>query len=214
MDGVLIANEIVDGWKKLKKKGMLFKLDFEKACDSINWKFLFSMLSNFGFGTRWISWMKECITTARISIPVNGSPTKKFYPQKGLRQGDPLSPFLFTVVAEGLRILLRRTRELGFIKGVEIGANKVVVSHLQFADDSFLFCEAEWVEVSNLKRILRWFEILSGLKINYHKSVVCGVGISDNLLKDFATLLNCKTKSLPLQYLSLPLGASPSKKKT
>lgn len=101
------------------------------------------------------------------------------------------------MAAEGLSILLRRARELGIIKGVEISTKRVVVSHLKFADDSLLFCEADWVELLNLKRILRWFEILSGLKINYHRSVVCGVGASNTMLKDFAHLLNCKITSLP-----------------
>ncbi|XP_028075237.1 uncharacterized protein LOC114277538 [Camellia sinensis] len=212
LDGVLIANEIMDGWKKAKKKGLLFKLDFEKACDFINWGFLFSILANFGFGSKWISWMKECISTVRISVLVNGSPTKEFSPQKGLRQGDPLSSFLFNLVVKGLNILLLRVRELGLVKGIHIGVNGVVVSYLQFADDS-LFCEADVQEVMNLKRILRCFEMVSGLKINFHKCVVCGVGISDSCLKNFASLLNCKTQSLPLKFLGLPLGASPRRKK-
>lgn len=143
LDRVLIANEIVDGWKKTKKRGLLFKIDFEKAYDSLNWEFLFSMLSSFGFGSKWISWMKKCLSSARTSILVNGSPTKEFSPQKGLRQGDPLSPFLFNLAAEGLNILLIRARELGLLKGVVFGANEIVVSHLQFADDSLLFYDAE-----------------------------------------------------------------------
>ncbi|XP_028084749.1 uncharacterized protein LOC114285866 [Camellia sinensis] len=174
LDGVLITNEVVDGWKKAKKKGLLFKLDFEKACDSINWGFLFSMFANCGFGSKWISWINE---------------------------------------SEGLNILLLRARELRLIKWIYIGVNGVVVSHLQFADDSLLFCEADVQEVMNLKRILRCFEMVSRLKINFHKSVVCGVGISNNCLKDLASLLNCKTQSLPLKFLGLPLGASPSRKK-
>ncbi|GMQ01732.1 hypothetical protein CsSME_00048274 [Camellia sinensis var. sinensis] len=168
LDGVLIANEVVDGWKKSKKRGLLLKLDFEKAFDSINWGFLFSMLSNFGFGYKWISWMVECISTVRISVLVNGSPTKEFNPQKGLRQGDPLSPFLFNLAAEGLNILLLRAREKGLVKGIHVGGNGVVVSHLQFGDDSLLFYEADMQEVMNLKRILRCFEMVTGLKINYH----------------------------------------------
>lgn len=108
LDGVLIANEVVDCWKKTRKKALIIKLDFQKAYDAVNWEFLFSMLSNFGFGPKWISWIKECVTTVKLSILVNGSPTEEFFPQRSLRQGDPLSPFLFTIVAEGLNILLLR----------------------------------------------------------------------------------------------------------
>ncbi|XP_028101439.1 uncharacterized protein LOC114300778 [Camellia sinensis] len=252
LDGVLVVNEIVDSWLKTKKSGLLFKLDFEKAFDSINWDFL---LSNFGFGTKWISWIKECVSTARISILVkgspirefypkkglrqanfefgtkwiswikecvssarisilvNGSPTKEFHHQKGLRQGDLLSPFLFNLVVEALNILLQRARELNLLKGVVIGNNQAQLSHLQFANDSLLFCEAALSEVLSLKRILRCFEVASGLKINYHKSLVYGVGISGTALAEFAYLLNSKTQSLPLKYLGLPLGAIPKRKR-
>ncbi|XP_028113696.1 uncharacterized protein LOC114311727 [Camellia sinensis] len=186
LDGILIANE----------------------------DFLFSMLSNFGFGTKWISRIKECVSTVKLSILVNGSPTKEFTPQKGIRKGDPLSPFLFILVAKALNILLQRARELGLLKGVNIGVNQVVLSHLQFANDSLLFYQAEVLEVLCLKRVLRCFELASGLKINYPKSVLCGVGISDSSLHEFASVLHCKAQKLPLKYLGLPLGASPRRKKT
>ncbi|XP_028070421.1 uncharacterized protein LOC114272902 [Camellia sinensis] len=173
------------------------------------------MLANFGFGKKWISWIQECVSTARISILVNGSPTKEFNPQKGLKQGDPLSLFLFNLVVEALNILFQRAMDLRLLKGVSVGANdEVQLSHLQFADNSLLFCEAELTEVLNLKRILRCFEVSSGLKINYHKSVVCGIGISGSSLVEFASLLNCKTQNLPIKYLGLPLGANPRRKKT
>ena len=89
-----------------------------------------------------------------------------------------MSPFLFNVATEGLHILLSRAQDLELIKGVKVGSNRVVLSHLQFADDSILFCEVEVEEVRTVKRVLRCFEILSGLRINYHKSVVCGVGVT------------------------------------
>ena len=111
------------------------------------------MLDKFGFGSRWIRWIKECVESARISILVNGSPTTEFRPQKGLRQGDPLSPFLFNVVAEGLNLLLKRAKELRIIKGVEVGSSEVNVSHLQFADDTIIFCEAKWAEIVAIKQI-------------------------------------------------------------
>ncbi|CAL5442302.1 unnamed protein product [Camellia sinensis] len=214
LDGVLIANEVVDEWKKSKKKGVIIKLDFENAYGLVNWGFLHLMMLNFGFGKRWTEWIMECVTTARISVLVNWSPTAEFSPQRGVRQGGPLSPFLFNLVAEGLNILLSRAYQMGITKGVKIGAIDVLLSHLQFADDSILFCEAEEEEVRNLKRILRCFEVMSGLRINYHNSQVCGVGVPEESLARFAYILNCKIKKLPMQYLGMPLGANPNRKET
>lgn len=154
------------------------------------------------------------MTSVKLFILVNGSPTEEFCPQRGLRQGDPLSLVLFNIVAEGLNILLSRALHMGLIKGVKVGSNGVLISHLQFADDSILFCEAEENEVVNLKRILRCFEILSGLKINYHKSMVCGVGVPNDYLANFSSLLNCTVQNFPIKYLGLPLGANPRRKET
>ncbi|CAL5412431.1 unnamed protein product [Camellia sinensis] len=214
LDGILIANEIVDGWRKSNKKGLVLKLDFEKAYDSVNWEFLFNMLSKFGFGDRWVRWMKSNVTSTKVSVLVNGSHTEEFCSQRGLWQGDPLSHFLFNIVAEGLNILLARAKEMGLIKGATIGNNGIIVTHLQFADDTILFCEAEWVEVVTIKRILRCFEILLGLKINYHKSVIAGIGVDEVLLRSFASRLNCAHQRLPFKYLGLPLGANPSRSST
>ncbi|XP_028113957.1 uncharacterized protein LOC114312000 [Camellia sinensis] len=214
LDGILIANEIVDGWKKARGCGVVLKLDFHKAYDSVNWEFLFSMLVKFGFGTKWVRWMKVCVTSVRSSVLVNGSPTTEFSPQKGLRQGDPLSPFLLIIVAEALNILMGRAKDLGLITGASIGPSSLRITHLQFADDTILFCEADWGEIVNIKRILRCFEVLSGLRINFNKSVVCGVGIPEELGQDFASRLNCKFQKLPIKYLGLPLGASPSSSRT
>ena len=161
-----------------------------------------------------MKWMKTCVTSTKVAVLVNGSPTEEFCPQRGLRQGDPLSSFLFNIVAEGLNILFDRAKEIGLIKGVVIGNHVVNVMHLQFADDTILFCEAEWVEVVTIKRILRCFELISGLKINYNKSVIAGIGVDEELMQAFASLLNCTLLNLPLKYLGLPLGANPGRKST
>lgn len=213
-DGIMIANEVVDWWKKSKTKGVILKLDFEKAYDSINWEYLFDMMVNLGLGEKWLGWMKTCVTSAWVSILVNGSPTKEFSPQKGLRQGDPLSHFLFNIAAEGLNLLLERAKELGIFKGACVGPAGLRVSYLQFADDTILFCDAEWAEIVNVKRILRCFELISGLKINFHKNVVCEVGISDEVAQVYASKLCYLCRKLPIKYLGLPLGANPRRKKT
>ncbi|GMP83957.1 hypothetical protein CsSME_00037684 [Camellia sinensis var. sinensis] len=172
------------------------------------------MLSNFGFGSKWVNWIYTCISSTKISVLVNGSPIPKFFPKKGLRQGDPLSPFLFNVVAKGLNLLLTRAKNLGLVKGITIGFNGINISHLQFADDTIIFCETEWPEVLIVKRILKCFEIISGLRINFHKSVICGIGIPDDIVQTFASRLNCTYQKLPLKYLGMPLGANPSRRVT
>lgn len=100
LDGVLIANEVIDRMKTSRKGGVVLKVDFEKAYDCVNWSFLRYILHRMGFGDLWISWIMECVSSASTSILVNGSPTKEFRLKQGLRQGDPLSLFLFNMVVE------------------------------------------------------------------------------------------------------------------
>ncbi|PSS08274.1 Endonuclease [Actinidia chinensis var. chinensis] len=211
LDGVLIANEIIEGWKSSKKQGLIFKIDFAKAYDCVNWGFLMDMFKMMGCGKKWCSWIQDCKSTVSISILINGSTTSDFKTKRGIRQGDPLSPFLFNIVAEGLNVLFQRAKDAELIKGVSFGRAEVNVSHLQFADDTVIFCEYDKREVISIKRILRCFELLSGLKINFSKSVLVGVNISVLKTQECAELLKCKSGELPFSYLGLPLGADPSR---
>lgn len=145
LDGILIANEVVDEACKSKKELMLFKVDFEKAYDSVDWGYLDSVMGCMSFPVLWRKWIKECVSTATTSVLVNGSPTDEFPLKRGLRQGDPLSPFLFLLAAEGLNIVMKSLVEAQLFSGYSIGAaNPVVVSHLEFADDTLLLGSKSW----------------------------------------------------------------------
>lgn len=172
LDSVLIANETVDYLRKNKLKGVIVKVDFGKAFDSVDWDFLMYMMSRLGFHPKWSSWIKACLNSAIVSILVNGSPTKEFKPKWGLRQGDPLTPFLFIIVVEGLAGLVREASRIGILEGVKVGYKNVDVNLLQFADDTLFFCQPQLRCVLAIKVVLRSFEVVSGLKVNFYKSHV------------------------------------------
>ncbi|RVW52812.1 LINE-1 reverse transcriptase-like [Vitis vinifera] len=185
LDASLIANEVIDSWQKRKEKGLICKLDIEKAYDSIKWNFLMKVLQKMGFETKWVGWMWSCVSSAKFSILVNGVPAGFFPSTRGLRQEDPLSPYLFVMGMEILDVLIRRAVEGGYLTGCNIrGANKDQVSHLSW--------------------ILFWFEAASGLRINLAKSEIIPVGEVEEIL-EMTVEQGCRG-SLPSQYLGLPLG--------
>ncbi|GKG02295.1 cysteine-rich receptor-like protein kinase, partial [Tanacetum coccineum] len=130
LDGVLIANETMEFLKKKKEKGLIFKVDFKKAYDSINWRFLLGIMRIMGFCNKWIKWVDTCIRSSSMSILVNGYPSEEFGLERGVRQGDPLSHFLFILAAEGLNAIVSEAAEKGIFRGVVVGDNNVMVSHL------------------------------------------------------------------------------------
>ncbi|GKU91159.1 hypothetical protein SLEP1_g5069 [Rubroshorea leprosula] len=208
MDGVVIANEVIDEAKKKKMESFLFKADFEKAFDKVCWEFIDYMLSRMGFNVIWRGWIQECLRSSMISVLINGSPTRQFPVGKGIRQGDPLSPFLFLIVAEGLNGLMSTAVEKELYKGVMIGNGATMVSHLQFADDTIFFGEATEDNIRVVKSIMRIFEMASGLKINFGKSQLLGVEVDSDWKVRMACILCCKEGKFPFKYLGVPVGGN------
>jgi hypothetical protein len=152
-----------------------------------------------------------CVSSATVSVLVNGSPTDEFNMCRGLRQGDPLSPFLFLIAAEGLNVMLKASVDLGLFKGYQVGveANSAIrISHLQFANDTLIVGEKSWANIRVLKANLMLFELISGLKVNFHKSMLVGVNIAQAWLRDATSVLNCKLGCIPFVYLGLLIGGN------
>ncbi|KAL9681272.1 hypothetical protein QQ045_013054 [Rhodiola kirilowii] len=204
LDGIMVTNELIHALKTEKRQGLVIKLNFKKAYDSVSWNYLEMIQRSMGFGCKWIGWMAECYSTARLAVLINGSPSKEFTMKRGLRQGDPLSPFLFLVAAEGLSRTLHKAVEEGVISGLEWSNNGDKLSHLQFADDTVLFCRVDALEVQNLRAILIAFEGCSGLKINFDKSLCFGIGLKEEE--------GCPVGGFPMKYLGMQVGVNPTKR--
>ncbi|GKB26721.1 RNA-directed DNA polymerase, eukaryota [Tanacetum coccineum] len=169
LDGPFMLNELLSWCKHKKRSAFVFKVDFEKAFDSVKWDYLLDTLQAFGFGQKWRKWIIGCLQSATGSVLVNGSPSSEFQFFKGLKQGDPISPFLFILIMESLHLSFTRVINAGLFKGIKINPS-FYFSHLFYADDAVFV--GDW-NVSNIKsvvKVLKCFHLASGLKINLHKS--------------------------------------------
>jgi hypothetical protein len=213
-DGVLVVNELVDMAKRQGRECVIFKVDFEKAYDSVDWGFLEYMLRRFGFDEVWIGWIRACVFGGNLSVLVNGSPTREVNIHRGLKQGDPLAPFLFLLVAEGFGGAMTKAKDLGLFKGFSISNEGPSISHLQYADDTLCIGEASVSNLWSLKAILRGFERASGLRVNFWKSSLMGINVDNHFLEMASTFLNCIRGCIPFKYLGLPVGANPRRMAT
>lgn len=153
-----------------------------------------------------------CVESATASALVNESPSGEFSIKRGIRQRDPLSPFLFILAAEGLSILTRTACDLNLLKAAKVCASKVSISHLQYADNVVFLCDREPENLIVIKRILRLYEIMSGLKVNFRKSKLFGINISEEELQVCADLLGCGTESGHLNYLGMKIDINNHRK--
>ncbi|KAK9901858.1 hypothetical protein M0R45_001916 [Rubus argutus] len=151
---------------------MSLKLDMSKTYDRMEWSFLEAILRCFGFAESWIHVIIQCVTTVRYSFLVNGQPRDYLTPTGGVRQGDPLSPYIFLLCAEGFSALLENKVSQGLLTGIRICPAMPSIHHLLFADDSLLFGKVDLEECFHVKSILVDYELASGQKINLSKSSV------------------------------------------
>nr|GEX97473.1 putative RNA-directed DNA polymerase, eukaryota, reverse transcriptase zinc-binding domain protein [Tanacetum cinerariifolium] len=185
LDGPLILNEIVHWCKNKKKQSMIFRVDFKKAYDSVRCDFIDDILRRFGFGDKWCKWSQSCLYSSRGSVLVNGSPTKEFQFHKGLKQGDPLSPFLFILVLETLHVSFQRVVDASLLNGIKLDSS-LQISHLFYADDAIFMGQWSQCNIDTIIRVLDVFYRASGLRINMNKSNLMGISVDSIKVKHAA----------------------------
>lgn len=160
-DNILMAFETLHYMKHLqfgKSSFMALKLDMSKAYNRVKWPYLEKLMRRIGFDERWVALMMECITLVSCSILINGDPINVIHPSRGIKQGDPLSPYLFVLCTKCLHSLLHRVDEPSHIWGVSICKKGPRLTHLFLVDDGLVFCRASMSECQKVQSLLSCYE--------------------------------------------------------
>ncbi|GJS99508.1 RNA-directed DNA polymerase, eukaryota, reverse transcriptase zinc-binding domain protein [Tanacetum coccineum] len=205
-DNILLSQELFKGYnRKQHTKKVSFKIDLQKAYDTISWSFLKEILEMFGFHKIMVKWIMTCITSTKFSINVNGERVGYFKGGRGLRQGDPISPYLFTLVMEVLNLLIQKNIEESKGFKYHFGCKKLKITHLCFADDLLIFCHGDLESVKIMKKSLDEFSGVSGLLPNMHKSTIFFGGLSSAEQHSIINIIPFSVGKLPIRYLGVPL---------
>jgi hypothetical protein len=181
----------------------------------VEWVFLENIMRKMGFVDRWVQLIMKCVSSVSYKIKVNDSYTYRFLPQRGLRQGDPLSPYLFILCSEGLSALLQRAENERKITGIRICRKAPRVKHLFFADDSLILMKVEVSGAQELIRILQVYEGASGQMINKDKpSILFTPNTSEIVRNQIKLNMSINREAWTEKYLGLPVSVGISKKKT
>ncbi|KAL0293833.1 UNVERIFIED_CONTAM: Retrovirus-related Pol polyprotein from type-2 retrotransposable element R2DM [Sesamum radiatum] len=208
-DNVLLAQELLAGYNQIRlPPRCTIKVDIQKAYDSVNWELILESLRIFKFPPRFISWIEQCITSPMFSILLNGSMHGFFKGARGIRQGDPMSPYLFVIVMEIWHVLLKIRAQSDDCFQFHWKCQDLNILNLCFADDVLIFCAGTVNSVRTIKTALLEFADLSGLHVNPGKSTVILSKAVQRERQDILDLIGFQEGSLPIKYLGVPLVSS------
>lgn len=174
-DNILIAHEIIHALRtneNVSKDFMAIKSDMSRAYDRVQWGCLRALLNALGFEEAWIEKIMFCVSTVKYSTLINDQPFGCIQPERGIRQGAPLSPFLFVLCTEGLINLIERAVAEDRIQGIQFTSNGLMIHHMLFADDSLLICRDSAAQAVELMKVLKVYEQAIGQKVNLEKSAI------------------------------------------
>ncbi|XP_071694886.1 uncharacterized protein [Rutidosis leptorrhynchoides] len=207
-DNILVAQEVLKGYNRVKGPSRCaLKIDIQKAYGTVNWCFLRDILNGFGFHHRTVQWIMECVTSSSFSICVNGGIEGFFKGGRGLRQGDPMSPYLFTLIMEVLSLIISKYTKSNSGFKYHYHCKKMMLTHICFADDLLVFCHRDVKSVKIIKRALTDFGDTSGLLPNTSKSTIFFGSVNPVTQGKIVQILPFEVGILPMKYLGVPLLA-------
>ena len=189
---------------------MASKTDISKAYDRIEWNFNEALLQKMVFDPHWVKLMRGCISSVQYRVLINRQPRGLITPQRRLRQGDPLSPYLFILCTEALITNIQKAEREKQLPGMKVARACPAISH--FADDSLFFCKANKEECQTILRILKDYEAVSGQQINFQKSSIqFGHKIEETSRQELRDILGIQNLGGMGSYLRLPESLGRSK---
>ncbi|KAL9667325.1 hypothetical protein QQ045_001677 [Rhodiola kirilowii] len=217
-DNFIVAHEISHFLKRCRSQKEFFasiKVDMSKAYDQVEWSFLEQVMERMGFAEKWINRVMLCVWTVTYQVKINDQTSRSITPGRGLRQGDPLSPYLFLLVSELLSAKMSAAVDRKTLSGIQLGHGGPTISHLFFADDSIFFMRASREEAAEFREILSQYEMVSGQRINMEKSeVVFSRNTPTDVRQDVGSLLRIGQVDSHSKYLGLPLIVGQRKTET